>query len=117
MMKLCAFLATFGVAVSAPALAAPADPHAGHHPPEVVTTPASPAAPVPGPDAAHMHHNCPMMENMAKPPGGKPANPPSGQSHGTMDGKPGATGMMGHCMKHNPVPPPAKAVPDAHKHE
>jgi len=105
MMKVGVLLAAFGVTISAPALAAPADPHAGHHPADV--------APAPATDAASMPHKCPMMADMGKPmPSDKPSAAPGQMMKGD---KPMSPGMMDKCMK--PDGASATPAPDAHKHE
>lgn len=116
MMKASAFLATFAVAVATPALAAPADPHAGHHPADAVAAPATPAPATPAADAASMPHNCPMMADMGKSmPLGQPSAMPGHPDHMMKGDKPMSPGMMDKCMK--PDSAPATPAPDAHKHE
>lgn len=114
-MKTGALLAAFAATFAVPALAAPADPHAGHHPAEAVT-PAKPAAPAPAAEPAPMQHNCPMMTGTEKPiEPGKPSAAPGGPNHTAMGDKPMAPGMMHKCMMHESAP--ATPQPDAHKHE
>lgn len=114
MMKAYAFLATFAVAATGAALAAPVDPHAGHHPAEAAAAPKAPATPTA--DTTSMPHKCPMMDDKTKPmPSDKPAPSPGGSTPMMMDGKPMAHDMMEKCMK--PEPARATSAADSHKHE
>ena len=113
-MRVHAFLATFAVVATSPALAAPVDPHAGHHPAEAAAAPTVPATPTA--DTTSMPHKCPMMDDKTKPkPSGKPSTSTGGSAPMMTDGKPMSHGMMEKCMK--PDPAPATPAPDAHKHE
>jgi len=105
-MKACAFLAAVGVAVSAPALAAPADPHAGHHPADAATAPTVVAPPATAVGETPPPPKCPMMADMAK-------SMPAGSAPMKMGDKTMSPEMMEKCMK----PAPATPAPDAHKHE
>jgi hypothetical protein len=112
MMKTGPLLAALVGTFVAPALAAPADPHAGHHPAET-TAPAKPATAA---DPASMQHNCPIMAGMGNsmPPGGhSPAT--SGPSQTMMHDKTMPSGMTHNCMMHDGTP--ATPPPDARKHE
>jgi hypothetical protein len=115
MMKTGPLLAALVGTFVAPALAAPADPHAGHHPAET-TAPAKPTKPATAADPASMQHNCPMMAgmgNLTSPGGHSPAT--GGPSQTMMHGKTMSSGMMHNCMMHDGTP--ATPPPDARKHE
>jgi len=81
--------------VAAPALAAPPDPHAGHHPSET-------AKPAPKTDAKPGMHACPMMD-------GKMAS-----AAGAPGGKKMMEGKDMHCMSASAA---AKSAEPPHDHD